>query len=179
MASGGSGVKGDALNNYGQATGQANNAYNIAAPIYGQMATNPTGYTAQQKANLTTASNQTLGGANSAAAGEGALASARTNNAGGYQAAIDDAARGASAQQSQNNLDIENQNVNLQNEHQQEGLEGLSGIYNTGSQTGLGYLNLANNAKPTFWQNLGSQAASDALDLITGKAGKSMGLAGY
>lgn len=172
MASGGSGVKGDALNSYGQATGQANNAYNIAAPIYGQMATNPTGYTAQQKANLTTASNQTLGGANSAAAGEGALASARTNNAGAYQAAIDDAARGASAQQSQNNLAIENQNVNLQNEHQQEGLQGLSNIYGTATGAANGYLKDAEDAPPSFWQQLGTTAA-DAVVNTAAKAGGS------
>jgi hypothetical protein len=176
MASGGSGVKADAFGSYGTATGQANNAFNVANPVYTQMATHPTGYTPQEIANQQTASNQTLGGANSAAVGEGALASARTNNAGGYQAAIDDAARNAGATQSQNNLGILNRSADLQRQQQEEGLHGLSGEYGTGSQIGLGYLNAANNAKPTFWQNLGSQAAGDALDLITGAGAKKLGL---
>lgn len=178
MASGGSGVKSDALNSYGTVQGQANGAYGVANPIYQQMAQRPQGYTPQQMADQTTASLQSLGGANAAVAGEGALAAARTNNGGGYQAAIDDAARQSGAQQSQNVLGIQNQSDMLQRQQQQEGLQGLSNEYGTAGSLGLGYLNAANNAKPTFWQNLGSQAASDALDLITGKTAKSMGLGG-
>lgn len=178
MASGGSGVKRDAFGSYGTATGQAGNAYGIAAPIYQKMAQRPQGYLPQEMADRITASNQTLGGSNAAAAGEGALTAARTNNAGGYQAAIDDAARQSGAQQSENVLGVMNQSDALKRQQQQEGLEGLSGIYNDANRTGLGYLDLANQAKPTFWQNLGSQAASDALQLATGMGGKKLGLQG-
>jgi hypothetical protein len=140
------GVEKDALGSYGTATGQANNAYGVAAPIYQQMAQRPQGYTPQQMANQVTASNQTLGGANSSAVGEGALASARTNNAGGYQAAIDDAARQSGAQQSQNVLGIQNRSDMLARQQQEQGLEGLSGVYREGNQAGQGYLNEANQA---------------------------------
>jgi hypothetical protein len=167
MASGGSGVKGDAFGSYGTATGQADNAYGVAAPIYQQMAVRPQGYTPQQMADQVTASNQTLGGSNSAAVGEGALASARTNNAGGYQAAIDDAARESAAQQSENVLGIQNRSDMLQRQQQEEGLQGLSGIYNDANRTGLGYLDLANQAKPTYLQNLASTATDDALKAAT------------
>jgi hypothetical protein len=167
MASGGSGVKADAFGSYGTATGQANGAFNVANPVYTQMATHPTGYTPQEIANQQTASNQTLGGANSAAVGEGALASARTNNAGGYQAAIDDAARNAGATQSQNNLGILNRSADLQRQQQEEGLQGLSNEYGTAGKLGQGYLDLANQAKPTFWQTLGMNAANDALAAAT------------
>jgi hypothetical protein len=163
MASGGSGVKGDALGSYGTATGQADNAFGIAAPIYGQMARKPQGYMPQEMADRITASNQTLGGSNAAAVGEGALASARTNNAGGYQAAIDDAARTSGATQSENVLGVMNQSDALKRQQQEEGLSGLSNIYGTASKTGMGYLDLANQAKPTFWQNLGTAAAKGAL----------------
>jgi hypothetical protein len=83
MASGGSGVKGDAFGSYGNATGQANNAFNVANPIYTQEATHPIGYTPQQTADLKTASADSLGGSNASAVGQGALLDARTNNAGG------------------------------------------------------------------------------------------------
>lgn len=145
------GVEGQALNGYGTASGQATNAYNTAMPIYQQMATRPQGYTPQEMANRTTASLQSLGGANSAAAGEGALASARTNNAGGYQAAIDDAARQSGAQQSQNVLGIMDQSDALQRQQQQEGLQGLSNIYGEGNSAAQGYLNTADQAAASPW----------------------------
>src|ERR1700748_228199 len=107
------GVEQNALANAGTAQGQSANAYNVANPVYTQEATNPQGYTPQQMANATTASLQNLGGTNSAAVGQGALQSARTNNAGGYAAAVDDAARNSQAQQSQNVLDLQNRNVML------------------------------------------------------------------
>jgi hypothetical protein len=156
MASGGSGVKQDAFSGYGTASGQAGQAYGAAAPIYQQMAQHPQGYTAQQKANLTTGSLQSLGGSNAAAVGQGDLAVARTGNAGGYQGAIDDAARASGAQQSQNMLNVDNQDVNLQNQHQQEGLQGLSNEYGTANQTALGYLHAASTAAPSFWQQMGT-----------------------
>jgi len=167
MASGSSGVKKDAFASYGTATGQSNDAFNVANPIYKQMATRPNGYLPQEVANLRTASNQTLGGANSAVAGEGALAAARTNNVGAYQAAIDDSTRNASVQQSENNLGILNRSADLQREQQQQGLEGLSNEYGTAGRLGQGYLDLANRAQPTFWQTLGTNAANDALAAAT------------
>lgn len=167
------GVEKDALGSYGTATGQANNAYNVAAPVYGQMASNPQGYTPQQVANMTTASNQALGGANSAAVGEGALASARTNNAGGYQAAVDDAARSAGATQSQNNLGIQNQSVALANEHQEEGLRGLSGIYNDANSAGQGYLKEAGDVggMNNPWNQYGMQYLKNAGAVAAAAAG--------
>lgn len=171
MASGGSGVKQDAFAGLGNSQAQSNNAYNVANPIYTQMATSPQGYTPQQQANMETASAQSLGGSNASAVGSGALQSARTNNAGGYQAAVDDAARQAGAQQSQNTLGILNQSAALQRQQQQEGLNGLNGIYDTAGKNALGYLNLANQAKPTFWQGLGTQAADLALKAAFTPAG--------
>ena len=140
------GVEKDALGGYGTASGQANNAYNVAAPIYTQMATNPQGYTPQQNANMLTASAQSLGGANASAVGEGALMAARTNNAGGYQGAVDDAMRNAQAQQSENALGIENKSALLARQQQQEGLAGLGSIYSDANSTARGYLGEADQA---------------------------------
>lgn len=170
-ASGSSGVKNDAFAGLGQAQGQADNAYNVTNPIYTQEAQHPMGLTPQQIADQTTASNQTLGGSNAAAAGEGALQAARTNNAGGYQAGIAETARQAGATQSQNNLGIQNESDMLARQQQQQGLAGLNGIYNTQSGDALNYLNTANAAKPTFWQNMAEDYGSQ---VATG-AGKAMG----
>jgi len=140
------GVEANALNNSANATGQANGAYNTVNSIYTQEALHPQGLTPQQIADQTTSSDQTLGGSNASAAGQGALTAARTNNAGGYQAAIAEAARQAGATRSQNNLGIQDQSAMLARQQQQQGLAGLNGIYNTGNSTGLGYLNTAENA---------------------------------
>jgi hypothetical protein len=171
MASGGSGVKGDAFAGYGNASGQANNAFNTANPIYTQMATNPQGYSPQAMADQEAGSAQSLGGSNAGAVGAGALDSARTNNAGGYQAAIAQAAQQAGAQQSENSLGIQNQNAQLKLQQQQQGLAGLSNEYGTATAAAPGYLNIANNAKPTYLQNLASTATNDALTAATHFAG--------
>lgn len=159
------GVEKDALGSYGTAQNQANSAYGVAAPIYQQMAQRPQGYTPQEMANQTTASLQSLGGSNSAAVGEGALASARTNNAGGYQAAIDDAARQSGAQQSENVLGIQNQSDALARQQQAEGLEGLSGIYSNANQTGQGYLKEAGDVggMNNPWNQYGLQYMKSAM----------------
>ena len=163
MASGGSGVKGDALAQYGTNTGEAASAYNTLSPIYTQMATNPQGFTPQQKANMLTASAQSLGGGVASAVGEGNLEAARTGNIGGYDVALDDAARNAARVQSGNALQVQNQDAQLADEHQREGLAGLDSLYGTSTGAGANYLQLANNAKPTFWQNMANEAGSMAI----------------
>jgi hypothetical protein len=158
-----------ALGSYGAATGQATNAYNIANPIYAQEATNPQGFTPQQKADMLTASNGALGGSNSAAVGQGALLAARTNNAGGADAAIADAARAAGAQQSQNALGVDNQSAMLARQQQQQGLAGLNGIYADANGAAQGYLGTAEQAAQSNpWMTVlqsalgGSSAAASA-----------------
>jgi len=165
------GVEKDALANSGTATGQATNAYGVANPIYTQEAQHPQGLTPQQMADQQTAATQTLGGANASAAGQGALQAARTNNAGGYQAAIAEAARTAGATQSQDNLGIQNESDMLARQQQQQGLAGLNGIYNTGTQSATQNLGVADSAAANNpWMKIlqssiagGSQAASSYL----------------
>jgi hypothetical protein len=170
MASGGSGVKQDAFGSYGNATGQANNAYNVANPIYTQMAEHPQGFTPQEKANQLTASADALGGSNASAVGTGALTAARTNNAGGYAAAVDDAARNAAATQSDNALGIENKDAMLRRSQQAEGLSGLQNTYNDANKTGADYLDIANKAQPTFWQQMALAAGTPVAKAAGGAA---------
>jgi hypothetical protein len=161
-----SGVKTDAFAGYGTAAGQGGNAYNTIAPIYTQMAMRPQGLTPQQMANALTASGQSLGGSLSALVGQGALQAARTGNAGAYQAAMAEAARNAAQQGSQNALQLQLQNAQLQREQQAQGLRGLQDIYQLANQAGTQYLNIANQARPTFWQNMANVAGSTAIKAL-------------
>lgn len=149
---GASGVKKDALNISGANSTLAGNAASTINPIYAQEATSPTGYTPQQRANQLTASSQALGGGMASAVGQGNLMAARTNNAGGSNLALDDAARNASAKQSENALGVENDNAQLMEKQKQEGLAGLNSIYGTGTNASISALNTANNVQPSFWK---------------------------
>lgn len=179
MAMSGSGVEKDALGGYGTASGQSGNAFNVANPIYTRMATNPTGYTPQQKADMLTASADSLGGSNASAVGQGALLAARTNNAGGYQGAVDDAFRNAQQQQSENALGVENKSALLAREQQEQGLAGLSGEYADANSTARGYLDTAEKAREyNPWMQIlmagmqgGAQMGSAALKAGSAGAG--------
>jgi len=74
---------------------------------------NTSGFSAGDKNNMTTASNQSLGGAVGGAVGQGDLEAARTHNAGGYASALDDAVRSAGRQQSQNALGVQEDSAKL------------------------------------------------------------------
>jgi hypothetical protein len=146
MSMSGSGVEKNALNNSAFAATQGNNALGTINPIYSRMATGNDGFTPQQKANMLTASAQSIGGANAGAVGQGGLYEARTGNAGGAAAAIDDSARAAMEKGSENALDIENKDAALRTSNQRVGLEGLNSIYDDSNRTAEGYLNTANSA---------------------------------
>lgn len=166
----GSGVEKNALNQAGAAAGQAGASYNTISPIYAQEAQNPAGYTPQQRANMLTASNQSLGGAVAGAVGQGALYGARTNNVGAGTALADDAVRNAMAQQSQNALGVENDNAALMEKQKQEGLAGLSSIYADANRTGADYLNIANSSQQAAaknkmaWTNMALKALGGGLE---------------
>jgi hypothetical protein len=173
----GSGVKKDALANSGTANAMSSGLYNNAQQAYGSLApqlnaeiTNPQGYTPAQKAAQNTAAQQSTGGSQAGAVGQGALQAARTRNAGGADAAIAQSARTAGQNLSNAALTTETNNANLQQQQRQAGLSGLQSLYGTtlgGSENALGLSNnalqVANQAKPSFWQQLGTQAAFGAL----------------
>lgn len=185
MASGGSGVKADELANSGTANTMSSNLGGNAGQLYGSLApqleaeaAHPVGYTQPQLAAMNTSAQQSAGGANAGAVGQGALLAARTKNAGTADAAIAQSGRQASQQLGKSALDISGKNADLQQTQQQEGLRGEQGLYGTelgASQNALGLSNqalgLANQAKPTFLQQLGSQAAFGALSAAQAAAG--------
>ena len=110
---------------------------------------------------MNTASTQTLGGGQASAVGQGGLLAARTGNAGGAAAAIDAASQQAGQTNSQDMLGVANNNANLMQKQQQEGIAGLNSIYDTGTQASISALNTANGVKPPFWQTLANTAVGD------------------
>ena len=164
---GSSGVKGDALANYGTNSANAAGALNTINPIYSQLASGTVGYTPQEKSDMLTSSAQSLGGGVSAATGAGGLLAARTGNAGGATAAIDDAARSAGVTQSQNALNVQNQSDQLATQNQRVGLSGLNSIYGDANGQADASLNTANNTQPSFLKQLGLTAANGAVKGLT------------
>jgi hypothetical protein len=150
MGMSGSGVKKDALANYGTNSGNAASALSTINPIYSSMATHPEGYTPIQKADALTASSQSAGGGVASAVGQGGLLAARTGNAGAPTAALDDAARSAEVTNSKNALDVQNQSDQLATQNQRIGLAGLNGIYQDANQQADASLNTANQVQPSF-----------------------------
>ena len=123
--------------------------FNTIAPALTAQAQN--GIAPADKAAMNTASQQSLGGANASAAGQGALMEARTRNAGSAAPAIEESARNAMRQGSQNAVGIEAQNYAAK----QAGLQGLQGLYGTNTNAALNALGLSTNA-------VNAQTAADA-----------------
>jgi hypothetical protein len=157
-----SGVKSDALANYGTNSSTAAGALSTINPIYSQMAQGNMGLTPRQKSDALTASSGSLGGGVAGAVGEGGLLAARTGNAGGATAALDDAARTAGVTQSQNALGVQNQSDAIARQNQQTGLSGLNSIYSGSNQQADASLNTANNVPQSFWQKLALQGVQSA-----------------
>lgn len=149
---GSSGVKDAAMTNYGTNSANAAGALSTINPIYSQMAAGGMGYTPQQKSDQLTASSQSLGGGVAGAVGQGGLMAARTGNAGGAAAALDDASRQAGVQQSSNALDVQNRSDQLATDNQRVGLSGLNSIYSGANGQADASLNTANQAAKPFWQ---------------------------
>ena len=116
------------------------------------------------------AAGQSLGGTVSGAVGQGNLQAARTRNSAGYAPALDQSARNAGKQQSQNVLNVQQEG--------QAGLQGLEGMDTSELENMIGGANQAtNNMNGPAWQQilsavsgLGSQAAGAYGD-IYGKGG--------
>lgn len=175
-----SGVKSDAFANSGTANGISSQLSGNASGIYGPLASqlsaqaaHPSGLTPSQMASQNTAAQQSAGGSNAATVGQGALLAARTRNAGAAQNAIAQGGRQASQNLSNAAVHTEQQNAGLQQQNQRNAQSGLQGLYGTelgGAQSALNSsnqaLNLANQAKPSFWQQMaltaGNQVAKGA-----------------
>lgn len=145
---------------------------NILTPTLNRMATNPQGYDQSQLNGFNTAATQSIGGATAGAVGGANQTAARTNNAGGYAPAVAQVAHDGTAALSDAALNVQNQNAQLKQQQQAEGISGLEGMYNTNTgadENALSLsnqaLNVVNGAKVPFWQKYilnGQTAAAKA-----------------
>lgn len=107
-------------------------------------ATHPTGYTPEQLNAQRVASQQGLGGAASGITGQANLEAARTRNAGGFAAALSEAARAKGRQGSQNEVELQSRNADLAQKKQQMAQSQLAGLYGTDLTGQLKAMGLAN-----------------------------------
>lgn len=181
----GSGTKKDAFQNSGTAqsmssglNSNASNLYGFLAPELTAEASAPSGYSPTDLATMNTAAQQSAGGGQAAAVGQGALLAGRTHNAGSADAAIGRASQAAGENLSNAALRTTMANADLKQKQKQEGIAGLENLYGTdlnGSMNALGLSNnalgVANNAKQGFWQRIGQQAGMDTLDALEAGTG--------
>lgn len=131
-------------------------------PIYTSWATNPHGFTQQEQNDMNTQNMQSSGGSVAGAVGQGNLQAERTGNAGGYQAALRDAARRGIAQNADEALTVKNANTMYKEAQRQAGVAGLTGLRaeDVGAQLGamgnnVGAINAESNAGRSGWfQNM-------------------------
>ncbi len=137
---------GNAQQRSGELYGNAQSGYNFLDPQLRSEATNPQGYTPEQLAYMNTASQQSLGGGAAATTGEANLTAARTRNAGGFQGAVASANRATQRQASQNSLEIQKSQADLQQAQRQQALQALQSLYGTNIGASADYLNSSNSA---------------------------------
>jgi len=155
-----------------QASGAATSAQDIsntaasnAAGLYGTLApelqaeaAHPAGFDPTTLARMDTEAEQSAGGSQAGAVGQGALQTARTRNAGGADAAIAKSARSASEALSKGVLSTQIKNAQMKESQRRSALGGLEGLYGTnfgGSVNALGEVaqnvNANTNAENASW----------------------------
>lgn len=149
----GKGANKQLLNNAGtgqqaqkQLQANANAVTDHLTPQLENQANNPQGYTPQQLAYMNTASQQSEGGSTAGITGQANLEAARTRNAGGFQGAIGSASREAQRNLSQNALNIQTKQAELQQQQRQAALQQLQSLYGTEQGGALSYLGASNTA---------------------------------
>lgn len=165
----------------GQLFGEGQAGTNFLMPELQAEIANPQGFGEATKARMNTAAQQSAGGSQAGATGQGALLAARTNNPGAAQAAIGAAARGAGENLSKRALDIQTQDALLKERQRQSGLLGMQNLttLNTGAAVNTAGqiandVNANTNAANASWD-----WARFILDPAMAAAGQGAGLAAH
>ncbi len=121
--------------------GQQNQLYSSLAPTLQQDIAHPVGLNPYEKAQANTAAQESAGGSQAAAVGQGALQAQRTRNAGTADAAIGEGARGAGRNLSRAALGTELQDSAMKQQKQQAAKGELAGLYGVATPGGSQALN--------------------------------------
>lgn len=129
-----------------QLNDNATNLYGSIAPTLQAEAAHPAGYSPTQLSAMNTAAMQSAGGSQSGTVGQGALLAARTRNAGAAQNAVGAGSRAAGANLSNAAVGTQVKDANLAQQHQQAGIAGETGLYNTDLGASENALGISNSA---------------------------------
>lgn len=161
--------------------GNAGAIYGDIVPTLQSNLVNPQGFSPTDESAMETGAEQSAGGSQAAAVGQGGLQAARTKNAGAASRAISDASRGAGEQLSKNLLGIRTGNADLKERQRQAAQAGLTGVL--GLETGAGnealgqvapLVNADTNAKTQSWDafnNITKAITAAGQAAATGAAG--------
>ena len=142
----------NAVSQASNAVGQANNtATTLGAegqgiganltPFLTSELQHPQGYSQEDTSAMLSAGLGGAGGANSGLVGEANKMAATTRNAGGFQAALDDAARQRTKAAAGTSEGIAAQNAGVKQQQQQDAARGLQGMYGTDTSGMLNAMN--------------------------------------
>lgn len=157
-----------------QAGAAAGSLFSTLTPELLNESANPQGFAPADLAAMNTASQESAGGSESAAVGQGALQAARTHNLGTPNAAIGQSVRQAGTNLSNSALRTQIMNAQEKNKERQSGIGGLENLYGTELNTELGGLGqVANNVNAnTNAANASYDWAKDFLDPLMGSAAR-------
>ena len=148
-----------AVNYSGTLQNQQGSLYGALAPQLMGDISHPTGFTPNEKAEQNTAAQESAGGSEAGAVGQGALLSQRTRNSGTADAAIGESARNAGRGSMRAALGTELADTALKNQKMAAAKGELGGLYGTSTQGGNQALGqVASNV------NANTQAANQSWD---------------
>lgn len=146
------------------------NASNLFGPLEGTLSAEaiaPGGMSPIDLAAADTAAQQSSGGSQSAAVGQGALLAGRTRNAGSADAAVGASTRSAGQQLSEDALQTRLKNAGMKMQQQQAGIGGLGNLYGENLGAVAPNVNANTGAENASWD-----WAGDLMDPLLGAAGK-------
>ena len=169
----------------GFSQGLQGNAQGINAtltPELENMAAHPEGFAPTDLAAMNTSAQQSAGGSQAGAVGQGALLASRTRNAGTADAAIGESSRHASEALSDAALKTQIENAQLKNQQQQNAFRGMEGLYGTdvsGANSALGEIASNANANSEAENSaLGNQLLKQTLGNVSYSKGGGLGFGG-
>lgn len=151
--------------------------YSTLAPQLTAQAANPAGFGPETLARMDTAAEQSAGGGQAAATGQGALEESRTRNAGGAGMALSKAARESGKNLANAQLQTRIANEGLKQEQRSSAQKGLEGLYGAQLQgSGTAGSNVAANVRANADQENASWGwAKNLLAPVLGSASYSKG----
>ncbi|HJS97857.1 MAG TPA: hypothetical protein VJ756_02110 [Terriglobales bacterium] len=163
LANAGRGIQQAGITNQlsGTLSGRGNRTYNTLFPTLQKNLINPQGF-GKDLGAINTANQQSIGGSEAGAVGQGNLTAARTRNAAGFAPALDEAMRSGGRQLSQTAADVQTQNALVKQQQQQDAIKALSGLYGENMIDTLRALGLSNDALGTSNQALNVANTADA-----------------